>query len=99
MQVRLAGDDGAGCAETFPQPRIARSDAEQVAIEMHAGTGGRTSQVEAVLYRNGQPPQLASAIAEETAGATRHRLRAGGFGTGPCSVLPQVSIVSRIPVG
>jgi hypothetical protein len=42
MQVGFAGDDRTGCAKLFNQPGIVGGYSVQVAVEMHAATGGRT---------------------------------------------------------
>jgi hypothetical protein len=50
MQVGLAGDDSAGCAETLYEPGIPNGVSIQLAIEVRAATGGRACQIETILH-------------------------------------------------
>src|ERR1700678_4563980 len=97
--MRFAGDDCAGCAQPLYEPGILRSFAVQIAIEMHAATGGRLAQVKAILYRNGQSPKRTTTVAEGPVHTAGHGLGAHRFSLCPCAVLPEISIVSGILAG
>ena len=99
MQMRFADDDCACCSKLFDEPGILRGVGMKIAIEAHATTGGRASEIEAVFDRDGEAPERGAAVGEWACGAARHGFGTMDFGIGPGLILPEVGVVAGVLAG